>query len=143
MWKRTAVFSLKSNLTKKFCARIIRKFYSTVCRKVPLFSENEFSLKIQYKNFKWVIIVIHTFLPEMSTIGTSPDSVQILDFLMSRFWSGTRLESGLGLDKIQISLLELKTSKIENWIWKICKNSKNWKNSSNLKKWKSWKNFEN
>ena len=37
---------------------------------------------------------------EVSIIGTSPDFVQSLDFLVSRFLSGTRLESGLGLDKI-------------------------------------------
>ena len=36
----------------------------------------------------------------MSIIGTSPDFVQSLDFLGSRFLSGTRLESGLGLDEI-------------------------------------------
>ena len=42
---------------------------------------------------------------EMSTIGTSPDQVQSLDFFMSRFWSG------LGLDKIQISVLKLKNLK--------------------------------
>ena len=37
---------------------------------------------------------------EVSMISTSPDFVQSLDFLVSRFLSGTRLESGLGLDKI-------------------------------------------
>ena len=36
---------------------------------------------------------------EVSIISTSPDFVQSLDFLVSRFLSGTRLESGLGLDK--------------------------------------------
>ena len=53
---------------------------------------------------------------------------------MSRFWSGTRFESGLGLDKIQISVLKLK-------IWKKWKlNSKNSKNRKIWKKWKSEKN---
>ena len=37
----------------------------------------------------------------MPITGTSPDFVQSLDFLMSRFLSGTRLESGLSLDKIK------------------------------------------
>ena len=57
----------------------------------------------------------------MSTIGTSPDWIQSLYFFMSRFWSGTRLQSGLSPDKIQISVLKLKIWKAENWIRKIRK----------------------
>ena len=65
----------------------------------------------------------------MSTIGTSPDWVQSLDFLMSR------LQSGLGLEKIQISVLKLKIWKT----WKVnSKNRKIWK-----KKRKFGKKFEN
>jgi len=56
--------------------------------------------------------------------GTSPDFVQSLVFFMSRFLSGTTLQSGLSLDKI--------------------KNIENLKKLKNLKKWltligKSWK----
>ena len=56
----------------------------------------------------------------MSTIGTSPDFGQNLEFLLSRLISGfyldqinTRFESGLSLDKIQILVLKLKN--LENW----------------------------
>ena len=61
----------------------------------------------------------------MSTIGTSPDWVQSLDFLMSR------LQSGLGLEKIQISVLKLKIWKT----WKVnSKNRKIWKKKENLER---------
>ena len=54
----------------------------------------------------------------MSITGTSPDTVQSLDFSLSRLLSWfcldqirTRFESGQGLDKIQISVLKLKFRK--------------------------------
>ena len=69
----------------------------------------------------------------MSITGYSPDWVQSQDFLMSRFWSGTRLQSGLSLDIIQISFLKVKFW--ENW-------KLNSKNSKKSKIRKIWKHFE-
>ena len=51
----------------------------------------------------------------MSITGTSPDVVQSLEFLMSRFFSGTRLQSGPSLDKIQKNIENLITGKNEKF----------------------------
>ena len=73
--------------------------------------------------------------PELSIIGTSPDSVQSLDFFLSRLISGfcldqikTRFESGLDLEKIKISVLKLITLKNRKFKSKILNNRKIQKN---------------
>ena len=69
--------------------------------------------------------LVKTFYCDQSC--PSPVLVQSLDFFMSRFWSGTRFESGLGLVKIQISVLKLENLeklKIEFENSKKSKNSK-------------------
>ena len=81
----------------------------------------------------------------MSITGTSPDVVQSLEFLMSRFFSGTRLQSGPSLDKIQKNIEKWKFEKMKNLKTKLRK-MKIWKkrNNENLKKIQIWKieNFE-
>jgi len=59
-------------------------------------------------------VTYHISYTEVSITGTSPDQVQILDFFMSRFLSGTRLESGPSLDEIQIQFEYCLLEKFEN-----------------------------
>ena len=64
-----------------------------------------------YSDIDGTFLVQHLSPTELSITGTSPDFVQSLDFLMSRFLSGTRLQSGPSLDKNQKNFEYLK---IEN-----------------------------
>ena len=103
-------------------------------------------------NFQWLVLQVKWSI-KWSYLGygggcPSPVLVQtksrVWIFFMSRFWSGTRSESGLGLDKIQISVSKLLTWKNRKLNSKNSKNRKilkieKFKKIENLKKMKIWK----
>ena len=60
-------------------------------------------------------VTYHISYTEVSITGTSPDQVQILDFFMSRFLSGTRLETKFrfSLNIVYLKNLKIKFGKLE------------------------------